>query len=84
MLSLIIYMLIGAILFYIFVGSGKLEESLPEWYEEYESKYKDEPHGYFDREMFDRVVGATMVLWFVFMWPTALYMLISKLIKGKK
>ena len=31
MLSLIIYMLIGAILFYVFVGSGKLEESLPKW-----------------------------------------------------
>lgn len=84
MLSLIIYMLIGTVLMYIFVDSDKLEASLPEWYFEYKEYMKDIPGGPYGRGTFDKTVKVMITAWFVLGWPSVLYLLVSKLIKGKK
>ena len=84
MLSLIIYMLIGTVLMYIFVDSDKLEASLPEWYGEYKEDMKDKTYGHYGRETFDKTVKMMIAAWFVLGWPSILYLLVSKLIKGKK
>ena len=84
MLSLIIYMLIGTVLMYIFVDSDKLEAALPEWYAEYKEDMKDKTYGHYERGTFDKTVKVMIAAWFVLGWPSILYLLVSKLIKGKK
>ena len=84
MLSLIVYMIIGAVLMYIVVDGKKLEDSLPEWYADYKADMKDKPYGFFERSTFDKTVKRMIAAWFLFAWPSALFLLASKLVKGKK
>lgn len=86
MLSLIVYMIIGAVMLYVFGGSGskKLETQLPDWYKEYVEEYKDSKYGYMERETFDKAVKYVIVLWFVLGWPTILFMFLAKIFKDKK
>lgn len=81
MLVFIAYMIIGAVLMYIVVDSKKLDNELAGWYAEYEEEYKDSKHGYFERSTSDKTVKLMIAAWFLFAWPSVLYMLLTK---GKK
>lgn len=84
MLSLIVYMIIGAVMLYVFGDGKKLETQLPDWYKEYVEEYKYSKYGYMERETFDKAMKSAIVLWFVLGWPTILFMLLAKVFKGKK
>lgn len=83
MLTLIVYLIVGAVMLYS-VDKGKLETLLPDWYYEYEQDNKNYEHGYFDRETFDKIVKGVIAVWFVLLWPTVIILGIVKLLKGKK
>lgn len=84
MLVFIAYMIIGAVLMYIVVDGKKLEDSLPEWYADYKEEMKEEPYGHYERGTFDKTVKLMIAAWFLFAWPSILFLLASKLTKGKK
>lgn len=84
MITLLIYMIIGAVMLYVFGDSKKLETQLPGWYKEYVEEYKDSKYGYMERETFDKAMKSAIVLWFVLGWPTILFMFLVKVFKGKK
>lgn len=81
MLVFIAYMIIGAVLMYIVVDGKKLEDSLSEWYADYKADMKDKPYGHYERGTFDKTVKLMIAAWFLFAWPSVLYMLLAK---GKK
>ena len=84
MLILSAYMIIGAVLLYIIVDGKKLDNEMAGWYDEYVEEYKDSKHGYFERSTFDKSVKCVMAAWFLFAWPSVIFLLASKLTKGKK
>lgn len=81
MLILIAYMIIGAVLMYIVVDSKKLDNELAGWYADYKADMKDKPYGHYERGTFDKTVKLMIAAWFLFAWPSVLYMLLTK---GKK
>ena len=81
MLILIAYMIIGAVLMYIVVDSKKLDNELAGWYADYKADMKDKPYGHYERGTFDKTVKLMVAAWFLFAWPSVLYMLLTK---GKK
>ena len=81
MLILIAYMIIGAVLMYIVVDGKKLEDSLLEWHADCKDEMKDKPYGHYERGTFDKTVKLMIAAWFLFAWPSVLYMLLTK---GKK
>lgn len=81
MLILIAYMIIGAVLMYIVVDGKKLEDSLPEWYADYKADMKEKPY---ERGTFDKIVKLMIAAWFLFAWPSVLFLLASKLTKEQK
>lgn len=84
MLIIIAYMIIGAVLMYIVVDGKKLDSKLAGWYDEYVEEYKDSKYGFFERSTFDKTVKRMIAAWFLFAWPSVLFLLASKLVKGKK
>ena len=84
MLSLIVYMIIGAVMLYVFGDGKKLETQLPDWYAEYVEEYRDSKYGCMERKTFDKTMKSTIVLWFVLGWPTILFMFLVKVFKEKK
>lgn len=81
MLSLIVYMIIGAVMLYIVVDGKKLDSELAGWYAEYKEEMKEKPYGHYERGTFDNTVKLVIAAWFLFAWPSVLYMLLTK---GKK
>lgn len=84
MLSLIVYMIIGAVMLYVFGDSKKLETQLPGWYDEYVEEYKASKCVYMERETFDKAVKSAIILLFVLGWPIILFMFLAKVFKDKK
>lgn len=84
MLILIAYMIIGAVMMYFVVDGKKLDSDMSWWYDEYTEEYKDSKHGHFERSTFDKSVKFVMTAWFLFAWPSVLFLLASKLAKGEK
>lgn len=84
MLVFIAYMIIGAVLMYIVVDGKKLEDSLPEWYTDYKADMKDKPYGHYERGTFDKTAKLMIAAWFLFAWPTILFMFLVKVFKEKK
>lgn len=82
MLVFIAYMIIGAVMLYVFGDGKKLETQLPDWYKEYVEEYKDSKYGYMERETFDKAMKSAIILWFVLGWPTILFMFLAKVFKG--
>lgn len=81
MLVFIAYMIIGAVLMYIVVDSKKLDSEMARWYADYKADMKDKPYGHYERGTFDKTVKLMIAAWFLFAWPSVLYMLLAK---GKK
>ena len=81
MLIFIAYMIIGAVLMYIVVDGKKLDSEMSGWYDEYKGDMKDKPYGHYERGTFDKTVKLMIAAWFLFAWPSVLYMLLAK---GKK
>ena len=81
MLVFIAYMIIGAVLMYIVVYGKKLDSVMSGWYDAYKSDMKDKPCGHYERGTFDKTVKLMIAAWFLFAWPSVLYMLLTK---GKK
>ena len=84
MLVFIAYMIIGAVLMYIVVDSKKLDNELAGWYAEFKEEMKEKPYGHYERGTFDNTVKLMIAAWFLFAWPSILFLLASKLTKGKK
>ena len=84
MLILIAYMIIGAVLMYIVVDGKKLDSELVGWYDEYKADMKDKPYGHYERGTFDKTVKLMIAAWFLFAWPTILFMFLVKVFKEKK
>lgn len=84
MLVFIAYMVIGAVILYVYGDGKKLETQLPDWYKEYVEEYKDSKYGYMERETFDKTMKSAIVLWFVLGWSTILFMFLVKVFKEKK
>lgn len=84
MLILIAYMIIGAVMMYFVVDGKKLDSDMSWWYDEYVEEYKDSKHGHFERGTFEKSVKCFIVAWFLLGWPSVLFLLASKLVKGKK
>lgn len=84
MLILIAYMIIGAVLMYIVVDGKKLDNELAGWYAEYKEEMKEKPYGYYERGTFDKTVKLMIAAWFLFAWPTILFMFLVKVFKEKK
>lgn len=84
MLVFIAYMIIGAVLMYIVVDGKKLDSEMAGWYADYKADMKDKPYGHYERGTFDKTVKLMIAAWFLFAWPSVLFLLASKLTKGKK
>ena len=63
---------------YIVVDGKKLDGEMAGWYDEYKVDMKDKPYGHYERGTFDKTVKLMIAAWFLFAWPSVLYMLLAK------